>query len=65
MLSNTKPILQFVVLLLIAPGNLIAKWCKVSDQELMLFRMTINITYYTALVALFFIIELYRPTSIS
>ena len=47
-----KKTLALLCLLLLAPGVPIGRWCNISDKDKMLFRMTINITYYTAIAAL-------------
>ncbi|MEA0971618.1 hypothetical protein Megvenef_01602 [Candidatus Megaera venefica] len=40
----------------ISPASFLALKFKISEDNMMLFRMTINITYYTTIVALFFLI---------
>jgi len=40
----------------ISPASFLALKFKIDEDNMMLFRMAVNITYYTAIVALFFLI---------
>lgn len=42
---------------LISPGLYLASKYKLPEDKVMLFRMTVNITYYTAIIAIIFIIK--------
>ena len=42
---------------LISPSLYLASKYKLPEDTVMLFRMTVNITYYTAIIAIIFIIK--------
>ncbi len=48
---------KLILLYLISPGLYCSSKYKLSEDMGMLLRMTINITYYTAIIAIIFIIK--------
>ncbi len=48
---------KLILLYLISPGLYYSSKYKLSEDMGMLLRMTINITYYTAIIAIIFIIK--------
>lgn len=51
-MSKIKAIIRDLFLILLLPGIPIARWCKIADKDLMLFRMTVNISYYAGVAAI-------------
>ena len=47
---------RLIGLYLISPASFLALKFKINEDNVMLFRMTVNTTYYTTIVALFFLI---------
>ena len=47
---------KLIILYLISPASFLAIKLNIDEDNIMLFRMTVNITYYTSIVAVFFII---------
>jgi hypothetical protein len=47
---------RLIGLYLISPASFFVPKFKINEDNVMLFRMTVNITYYTTIVALFFLI---------
>ena len=50
-------IFKLLILYLASPGSCLVSKYKLKEDTIMLFRMTINITYYTTFIAIFFIIK--------
>ncbi len=46
-----------ILIYIISPGSYLVSKYNLKEETIMLFRMTINITYYTAIIAILFIIE--------
>lgn len=49
-------IAKVVVLYLISPASYLVSKFNIDNENAMLFRMTINICYYTAIIIVYFII---------
>jgi hypothetical protein len=49
---SIKTVIIDIILLFLLPGIPVAKWCKIADKEKLLFRMTINISYYAGVAAM-------------
>ena len=47
---------KLVALYLISPASFLVSKYKIEEANAMLFRMTVNTTYYTAIVAIIFLI---------
>lgn len=56
-LKKLWKLITIITFLLLAPGLVIGRWCNIKTEEKLLFRMSVNITYYTAIVAVIFIID--------
>lgn len=48
---------KLVILYLISPGSYLVSKFKLREDTVMLFRMTVNITYYTTIIAIIFIVK--------
>ena len=47
---------KLIILYLVSPASYVTSKVKLDDEHLMLFRMTINICYYAAIISVYFII---------
>ena len=48
--------LKLIIFYLVSPASYITSKVKLDDEHLILFRMTVNICYYTAIISIYFII---------
>jgi len=48
--------LKLIMFYLVNPASYITSKAKLDDEHLMLFRMTVNICYYAAIISIYFII---------
>ena len=48
--------LKLIIFYIVSPASYITSKVRLDDGHLMLFRMTVNICYYAAIISIYFII---------